>query len=86
MQTIVRIVIMIVVMNIIHILLNIFQYGLIRTSCMPMDLSNFMGITSVLMIPSLGIVIFLLVCIVLQESITQTMNSELIFFYLVADQ
>ena len=49
---------------------------------MPMDLSNFMGITSVLMIPSLGIVIFLLVCIVLQESITQTMNSELIFFLL----
>ena len=73
---------MIVVMNIIHILLNIFQYGFIRTSCMPMDLSNFMGITSVLMIPSLGIVIFLLVCIVLQESITQTMNSELIFFLL----
>ena len=76
MQTIVRIVIMIVVMNIIHILLNIFQYGFIRTSCMPMDLSNFMGITSVLMIPSSGIVIFLLVCIVLQESMTQTMNSS----------
>ena len=53
---------------------------------MPMDLSNFMGITSVLMIPSLGIVIFLLVCIVLQESMTQTMNSELIFFYLVVNQ
>lgn len=79
MQIIIKVVMIIVVMNIIHIFLNIFQYGFVRTNCIPIDLSIFIGIISVFITPICGIVILLLFCMILYELTTQTINSDLIF-------